>query len=103
MLAVKRKLKNTNLIQKCQIIREIEKGMANKEASEKFGVPKNTISTWMKNKNKLFEGLEQSSFDAKKMRGCDYEQVVKAVFNWFFLQRSQNVPIDRPILKEKTL
>ena len=80
MSAVKRKLKNTKLIQKCQIIRQIEKGMTNKEASEKFGVPKNTISTWMKNKDKLFEGLEQSSFDAKKMRGCDYEQVDKAGF-----------------------
>ena len=99
MSAVKRKLKNTKLIQKCQIIRQIEKGMTNKEASEKFDVPKNT----MKNKNKLFEGLEQSSSDAKKMRRCDYEQVDKAVFKWFSLQRSQNVPIDGPILKEKAL
>ena len=103
MSDVKRKLKNTKLIQKCQIIRQIEKGMTNKEASEKFGVPKNTISTWMKNKDKLFEGLEQSSSDAKKMRGCDYEQVDKAVFKWFSLQRSQNVLIDGPILKEKAL
>ena len=57
----------------------------------------------MKNKDKMFEVLEQSSFDAKKMRGCDYEQVDKAVFKWFSLQRSQNVPIDGPILKEKAL
>ena len=103
MLAVKRKLKNTKLIQKCQIIRQIEKGMTNKEASEKFGVPKNTIFTWMKNKDKLFEGLEQRSSHAKKMRGCDYEQVDKAVFKWAFFQRSQNVPIDGPIFKEKAL
>ena len=68
--------------------------MTNKEASEKFGVPKNTISAWMKNKNKLFEGLEQSSSDAKEMRGCDYEQVDKAAFKWFSLQRSQKIPID---------
>ena len=67
MSAVKRKLKNTKLMQKFQIIRQIEKGMINKEASEKFGVPKNTISTWMKNKDKLFEGLEQSSSDPKKI------------------------------------
>ena len=65
MSAVKRKLKNTKLIQKCQIIRQIEKGMTNKEASEKFGVPKNTISMWMKNKDKLFLGLEQTSSDTK--------------------------------------
>ena len=103
MSAVKRRLKNTKLIQKCQIIRRIQKGMTNKEASEKFGLPKNTISTWMKNKDKLFEGLEQSSSDAKKIRGCDYEQMDKAVFKWFSLQRSQSVPIDGPILKEKVL
>ena len=103
MSAVKRKLKNTKLIQKYQIIRQIEKGMPNKEASVKFGVLKNTIFTWMKNKDKLFEGLEQSSSDTKKMRGCDYEQVDKAVFKWFSLQRSQNVLIDGPIVKEKAL
>ena len=48
MSAVKQKLKNTKLIQKYQIIRKKEKGVTNKEASERFGVPKNTISTWMK-------------------------------------------------------
>ena len=37
------------------------------------------------------------------MRCCDYEQVDKAVFKWFSLQRSQNVPIDGPILLEKAL
>ena len=80
MSTVKRKLRNTTLIQKCQIIRQIEKGMTSKEASEKVVVLKNTISWWMKNKGKLFEGLEQSSSNAKKMRGCGYEQVDKAVF-----------------------
>ena len=39
MSAVKRKLNNTKVIQKCQIIRQIEKGITNKEVSEKFGVP----------------------------------------------------------------
>ena len=60
--------------------------MTNKDASEKFAVPKNTISTLMKNKKKLFDGLEQSSSDAKEMRGCDYEQVDKTIFKWFSLQ-----------------
>ena len=51
--------------------------MTNKEASEKFGAPKNRISTWMKNKDKLFDSLEQSSSNAKKMQGYDCEQVGK--------------------------
>ena len=103
MSTVKRKLKNTKLAQKCEIIRLIEKGMTNKEASEKFGVPKNTISTWMKNKKKLLEGLEQGSSKAKKIRGCDYEQIDKAVFKWFTLQRSQNIPIDGSFIQQKAL
>ena len=44
------------------------KGMANKATSEKFGIPRKTFSTWMKNKNTLLQSLEQ------KLWGCDYEQ-----------------------------
>ena len=50
MSAVKRKLTNKSFRKKFEITRSIEKNIARKEASEKFGVPKNTISTWMKNK-----------------------------------------------------
>ncbi|XP_063598619.1 tigger transposable element-derived protein 4-like [Penaeus indicus] len=103
MSAVKRKLNNTKLIKKCQIIREVAKGMTNKEASEKSGVPKSTISTWMENKEKLLQGLEQSSSEAKKIRGCDFEQVDKAVQQWFTLLRGHNVPVDGQMLKEKAL
>ena len=63
--------------------------MTNKDSSEKFAVPKNTISTLMKNKKKLFDGLEQSSSDAKKMQGCDYEQVDKAVLNGFLFKEAK--------------
>lgn len=105
MSALKRKLNNVSLIQKCQIIREIEKGMSNKEAAEKYKIPKNTISTWMKNKHKILQSLEEqkTASGSKKVRGCDYEQIDKAVFKWFTVQRSQNIPIDGNLIKEKAL
>ena len=56
-----------------------------KVASEKFGIPRNTISTWMKNKNKLLQSLEQTSLNKKKLRQSDYEQVDKAILKWFSL------------------
>ena len=68
--------------------------MTNKEAADKFGVPKNTISTWIKNKEKNFQALEESAPSTKKFRNCQYEKVDKALFEWFVLRRSQNVPID---------
>ena len=48
MSVVKRKLRNKSLKKECEIIRHIEKGMTNKKGPEKFGVPKNAISTWIK-------------------------------------------------------
>ena len=36
MSSVKRKLTNKTSVQKCEIIRQIEKGMTNKEASERY-------------------------------------------------------------------
>ena len=39
----------------------------------------------------------------EKQSGQVNKEVDKAVFKWFSLQRSQNFPIDGPILKEKAL
>ena len=58
-MSVKRKLDTKTLKEKCDILSHIEKGMTNKEAADKFGVPKNTISTWIKNKEKFFKRLKK--------------------------------------------
>ena len=46
-----------------------------KNTAEKYGVPRNTIWTWVKNKSKYFAALEQSSNKWKKLRSSDYERV----------------------------
>ena len=77
--------------------------MTNKAASENFGIPRNTISTWTKNKNKVLQSLEQALSNAKKLRRGDYEQVDKPILKWLFLQRSQNIPIDGTMTKQKAV
>ena len=37
----------------------LEKGLSNKEVARKYNVPKNTISTWVKNKDKILSSLEE--------------------------------------------
>ena len=61
-----KKANNKSLKNKCEIIGPVEKGMANKKASEKSGVPKNTISTWVKNNEKLLSALQEASSSSKK-------------------------------------
>ena len=55
-MCIKRKLNAKTLKDKCDILSHIEEGMTNKEAADKFVVPKNTISTWIKTK-KNFQAL----------------------------------------------
>ena len=102
-MSVKRKLNTKTLKERCDIVLHIEKGMTNKETADKFGVPKNTILTWIKNKEKVFQALEESAPSTKKLRGCQHEKVSKALFEWFVLQRSQNIPIDGSMIQEKVL
>ena len=102
-MSVKHKLNTKTLKEKCDILSHIEKGTTNKEAADKFGVLKNTISTWIKNKEKIFQALEESAPGTKTLRGCQYEKVDKALFEWFVLKRSQNIPIDGSMIQEKGL
>ena len=102
-MSVKHKLNTKTLKEKYDILSHIEKGMTNKEAADQFSVPKNTITTWIKNKEKFFQALEESAPSTKKLRGCQYEKVDKVLFEWFVLQRSQNIPIDGSMIQEKGL
>ena len=101
MSSVKQKLSVKSLGEKCQALRDLEKGLCNKDVAEKYGVPRNTISTWVKDKSKYFAALEQSPNKRKILRSSDYERVDHAVFKWFLSKRSQNIPIDGVFIKEK--
>ena len=102
-MSVKHKLNTKTLKEKCDILSHIEKSMTNQEAADKFGVPKNTISTWTKSKEKFFQALEESAPSTKELRGYQYGKVEKALFESFVLQRSQNIPIDGLMIQEKGL
>nr|XP_047123180.1 tigger transposable element-derived protein 6-like [Hydra vulgaris] len=79
--------------------------MSNKDFAKKYGVPKNTLSTWIKNKTKLLTSLEKNGTKSKrkKLRSGNFKNVDKAIYTWFVAKRSQQVPIDGTILKEKAL
>ena len=59
--------------------------MTNKEASAKYGVPKNTIQK------------------QNKLRGADYAEIDNQVVADTKKPRSQQIPIDGVLLKEKAL
>ena len=80
----------------------MEKKTPHKDVASLFGLLKNTLSTWKKNKNKIFEKYN-SGLISKRVKPERYEELNKAVHKWFLILQSENVPISGPVLKEKAL
>lgn len=99
----KRSHKEHNLEVKYKALLEFEKGKSNKDVSKLFGVPANTLSTWKKNKSKIFEAFQKGSTSTKRVKVDTYDQVNKAVLRWFTKMRSENVPVNGILIKEKAL
>ena len=59
MAPLKRKLTNKSLAEKCKALKDLENWLSNKDVDARYGVPRNTVSTWVKNKNKLTASLEE--------------------------------------------
>ena len=98
-MAVKRKLAVKTL--RDQALRDLKNGISNKNVAEKYGVPKNTVCTWLENKEKLFTALEKSSNKRKKVRESNYPDIENAFFKWFLSQRGKSIPIDGTVIEEK--
>ena len=45
MVPIKRRLNNKPIDVKCKALKDLEKGITNKDVAAKYGVPKNTLST----------------------------------------------------------
>ena len=78
--------------------------MSNKDVAAKYNVPKNTLSTWVKNKEKLLDSLEKgTNVKQQKLRTSNFELVDKVVLNWFKNMRSQNIPLSAAMIQEKAI
>ena len=102
-MEVKTKLAVKTLAKKCQALRNLENGISNKNVAEKYGVPKNTVSTWLKNKEKLFTALKKFSNKPKKVGESNHPDIDNVVFKWSLSQRGKSIPIDGTFIKEKPM
>ena len=80
----KRKLTNKSLAEKFKVFKDLENGMSNEDVAAKYGVPQNTVLTWVKSKHKLTTSLEKKGTKFSKYIHCgNYEKVDKMICNWF--------------------
>ena len=98
----KRKIQNKSCKIKYDALKELEKGTAPKDVAAKFEIPSSTLSTWKKNKEKIFAQFKTGQL-SKRTKPQKFEEVNTAVHKWLLVMRSENIPISGTILKEKAL
>ena len=57
---------------KYEALLALENGTPHKEVAERFGIPKNTLSTWKQNKTKIMEAY-RTGYGAKGVKPETYE------------------------------
>lgn len=86
-----------------EIISEVEKGGKKKDIADRFGIPANSLSTILKNREKIESQHGSLNLNKKKIKPCTYDQIDTAVLKWVQLMRDKNLPISGAFIKNKAL
>ena len=101
--SVKRKLDVRTIQEKYTAIQAVAQGKKKCQVAKDLGIPANTLSTWLKSKEKICLAYESSSFgpSTKRMKTAEYPDVEKALDLWFKHARTGSVAISGPLLKDR--
>ncbi|XP_043828483.1 tigger transposable element-derived protein 4 [Dromiciops gliroides] len=98
-----RKKKSLSIEEKIDIINAVESGKKKAEIAAKYGIKKNSLSSIMKNKDKVLEAFESLRFDPKRkrLRTAFYTDLEEALMRWYRIAQCLNVPVNGPMLRLK--
>ena len=100
----KRVLKTLSLSEKLKVIQEVEKGIRKKkDIAAQFGIPANTLSTIIKNKEKISNAVQESRFASqrKRFKTSSYPQLEEAMFKWVKCMRDKNIQLQGSLIREQ--
>lgn len=102
-MSSKRKQMSIDLKTKQLILVEVEKGTLPKtKIAKKFGILKSTLSTIIKNKDKIDEAVALGSTNStKRLRKPMLEDVEKELLKWFKKAKDSNIPLSGALVREK--
>ena len=84
------------------IISDIEAGKKQSVIATSRGLAKTTVNTIWTDREKIKRAYKESSVSSRKrLRAAAFEDVESALLKWFQLVRSQNIPVNGQLLREK--
>ncbi|KAM5255825.1 tigger transposable element-derived protein 4 [Ctenodactylus gundi] len=98
-----KKKKSLSIEEKIDIINAVESGKKKAEIAAEYGIKKNSLSSIMKNKEKVLEAFESLRFDPKRkrLRTAFYTDLEEALMRWYRIAQCLNVPVNGPMLRLK--
>ena len=85
-IASKRKLNTRSIKDKYSALKEVEDEKTKSQVAAKYGIPKNTLSTWLKNKDKVFEAKKKGSNSKRqRLRQGTFSNLDQAMFKWLLV------------------
>ena len=104
-MASSQKRKFLTLEEKVQLIRYKDENNAAgvRQITEMFGIGKTQASCIMKSKEQVMQLWKSNSCPdmRRKKRPAEFEQINKAVSDWFCMARGSNIPISGPMIQEE--
>ena len=106
IVGCKRKFTTTTIAEKYKILKEVDKGESSASISKKYGIAKQTLFGWLKEKTNIrSRKVEKNKTSVKRarMRVSPYENLDKACYWWLLNTRHQSILVSETILKVKAL
>lgn len=99
-----RKNYSLSLAMKVKLLELVDKGDKLKnEICKAYRIPNSTLSTIIKNRERITSAFEQRQFEPgrKRLRKSKYDDLDKALLAWFKEARAQHATISGPVLMAK--
>ncbi|XP_023780579.1 tigger transposable element-derived protein 4 [Cyanistes caeruleus] len=98
-----RKKKSISIEEKIDIISAVESGKKKADVAAQYGIKRNSLSSIMKNKEKVLEAFETLRFDPKRkrLRTAFYADLEEALMKWYRIAQCLNMPVNGPMLRLK--
>ncbi|NWW06420.1 TIGD4 protein, partial [Oreocharis arfaki] len=98
-----RRKKSISIEEKIDIISAVESGKKKADIAAKYGIKRNSLSSIMKNKEKVLEAFETLGFDPKRkrLRTAFYADLEEALMKWYRIAQCLNVPVNGSMLRLK--
>ena len=100
-IATKRILSTKSITERYDALKKVEEGSSKSQVAVKYGIPKNTLSTWIKNKKNIFESMKTQGNKSKRRRlkQGTFANLDDLIFKWLLTVRSTNVAVSASVAK----